>query len=214
MKIDVTITVQGATPEQVMFLLGAVDTKGSPKEPRRSTETMNGERPPAEVSTDGRKPIMDVIANMSSKPTKTVTLADGVQGTESDEVETPDGEIGVISACYRGKAAVEFEDGTGEIYTGSDLRMRAEPDDAPAEPDDAPAEKAAEDPLEDDEPQEEITRAQLLDTARQAVDVIGSEGVYKKLIDITGFGKIKDIPPDQYRAAYAALKQAAAAADA
>lgn len=103
-----------------------------------------------------------IIASLDEqfKRAKTATIMDGVQAKPEDEVITDTGETGVIMAVYRGRAVVEFEDGTAAEFKAAELKAAPQDDEPPAE---QPEEKTEDEPKpsrrrrkqEEPEPEEE-----------------------------------------------------------
>lgn len=76
-----------------------------------------------EASTPSAADVLIADLDGQYKRAKTVTLKGGAQGEEGVEVITADGEVGIIEACYRGRAIVSFEDGRAEEIGSSNLTV-------------------------------------------------------------------------------------------
>ena len=94
---------------------------------------------PSEPANDGNL-ANALIAKLDQQfaRAKTVTLKGGAQGKEGLYVTTEDGNEGLIVAVYRGRAVVEFEDGSASEIGASTLTLVVEGDAEPEEPE-APA---------------------------------------------------------------------------
>lgn len=112
---------------------------GSPDELSDDEATGSGSTDPGENSPGRESPEADeaeaLIAKLDGgyKRAKTVTLKGGAQGKEGTEVITGDGEVGIIEACYRGRAVVSFDDGRAEEIGSSNLTVVPDGDEQPPE---------------------------------------------------------------------------------
>lgn len=118
----------------------------------------DSEPTPADTGEPSEADLIIASLDEQFKRAKTATIMDGVQAKPEDEVIIPEGETGVIVAVYRGRAVVEFEDGTAAEFKAAELKAAPQGDEPPAEQpkDEAPTEeKPSRRRRQKEEPEEE-----------------------------------------------------------
>lgn len=100
------------------------DVEREPAKPRAGTAAalLNDASQPGQ-GKPAPNAVEALIEGMALKRAQTTTLAEGAKGKDGDYVMTESGEEGIIAACYRGKAILEFEDGSAEVYDAPSLTL-------------------------------------------------------------------------------------------
>jgi len=190
-----TFAVQADTPD--------VERQSAPEKPRAGTAAalLND---PTQPGQGGQSASAKLIASTSMKRAQTVTLAGGAKGKDGDIVVTESGEEGMIVACYRGKAILEFEDATAEMYDAPSLSLVPQEDEDPLPP--GGLEEPASDELLSSEKVEALKgKANGLVASKRATP----DEIFK-LLGQYGAGKFQDLPARAFTPMDRALDELAA----
>ena len=161
------------------------------------------EAAPAPADEEALEAPEAVVARLTFKPAKTVTIDGATAHAGNEVIVKGTGEVGVIHTPYRGRAVIEFEDGRGEEFSSSDLEMAAQGDTPPVETPASGQTVNGAAPVE-------INEAALRDAARKVVQSKGSAETMR-IIGETGGGalKVSEVQPQFAEAVYTALMEAA-----